>query len=181
VGGLNGGRDGGVGEGGTFPVYFRVAGIHEVRLKLGDGELCSNGYLDEPSAYQQLCPTRGYEVCRPLVRPSHWLVRRNFELARNLRQYKNKSIIDEINPLKHRPGVYLHGETIPDSQHHHHHEIITSPQGPSVLVDLTYTLYDVEIVHEGFAASDFFVLGKLHQPQKMSFHESPDSITCKKS
>jgi hypothetical protein len=26
-----------------------------------------------------------------------------------------------------------------------------------------------------------FVLGKLHQPQKMGFHESPDSITAIKS
>jgi hypothetical protein len=59
VGGLNGGGRGGVGGGGTFPVYLRVAGVHEVRLKLGDGELCSRGYLDEPSAYQWLCPTRG--------------------------------------------------------------------------------------------------------------------------
>jgi hypothetical protein len=86
VGGLNGGGRGGVGRGGTFPVYLRVAGVHEVCLKLGDGELRSRGYLDEPSAYQHLCPTRGNEVCRPLVRPSHWLVRRKFELARNLAQ-----------------------------------------------------------------------------------------------
>jgi hypothetical protein len=75
-----------VGGGGTFPVYLRVAGVHVVRLELGDGELCSCCYLDEPSAYQQLCPTRGYEVCRPFVRPSNWLVGRNFELARNLTQ-----------------------------------------------------------------------------------------------
>jgi hypothetical protein len=139
VGGLNGGGGGGVGGGGTFPVYLRVAGFHEVRLKLGDGKLCIRTYLDEPSAHQLLCPTRGYEVCRPLVRPSYWLVRRNFELARNLTQYKNKSIRDKITVFKHRPGVYPHGETISDSQHHYHHEIITSPQGPSVLVNLTYT------------------------------------------
>jgi hypothetical protein len=96
VGGLNGGGGGGVGGGGTFPVYLRVDGVHEVRLKLGDGELCSRVYLDEPSAYEQLCPTRGYEVCRPLVIPSHWLVRRNFELARHLRQYNNKCFILKI-------------------------------------------------------------------------------------
>jgi hypothetical protein len=114
VGGLNGGGGGGVGERGTFPVYLRVAGVHEVRLKLGDGELCSRGYLDEPSAHQQLCPTRGYEVCRPRVRLSHWLVRRNFELARNLAQYENKIIRDKITELKNSPGVYLHGETIPN-------------------------------------------------------------------
>jgi hypothetical protein len=71
VGGLNGGGGGGVGGGGTFPVCLRVADVHEVRLKLEDGELCSRGYLDEPSAHQQLCPTRGYEVCRPLMRQSH--------------------------------------------------------------------------------------------------------------
>jgi hypothetical protein len=96
VEGLNGGEGGGVGRGGTFPVYLRVAGVHEVCLKLGDGELCGRGYLDEPSAYQQLCPTRGYEVCRPLVRHSHWLVRRKFELARNLIQYNNKCFIFKI-------------------------------------------------------------------------------------
>jgi hypothetical protein len=96
------------------------------------------------------------EICRPLVRPSHWLVRRNFELARNLKQYKNKRIRDKITVFNHIPGVYLHGETIPDSQHHHHQEIILSPQGPSVLVNLTYTFYDVEIVHEGVATSEFF-------------------------
>jgi hypothetical protein len=82
-----------VGGEGTFPVCLGVAGVHEVRLKLRDGELCSRGYLDKPSAYQQLCPTRGYEVCRLLVRLSHWLVRRNFELARNLTQFKNKCFI----------------------------------------------------------------------------------------
>jgi hypothetical protein len=168
--------------GGSFPVYLRVAGVHEVRLTLGDGELCSRGYLDEPSAYQQLCPTRGYEICRPLVRSSHWLVRRNFEFARNLTPYKNKGIRDKITVLKHRPGVCLHGETIPDSQQFQHDEIITSPQGPSVFSDWTYTFSDVEIVHQGFATSEFLVLGKLHQPQKMSFYESgDDSITCKKS
>jgi hypothetical protein len=56
------------------------------------GELCSRGYLDEHSAHQLLCPTRGYEACHPLVRPRNWLVGRNFELARNLTQYMNKSI-----------------------------------------------------------------------------------------
>jgi hypothetical protein len=55
-----------VGGGGTFSVCLRVAGVHEVRLKLRDDELCSRAYLDEPSAHQQLCPTRGYEICRPL-------------------------------------------------------------------------------------------------------------------
>jgi hypothetical protein len=139
VGGLNGGGGVGVGGGGTFPVYLRVEGFLEVRLKLEDGNLCGRGYLDKPSAYQQLCPTRRYEVYRSLVRPSHWLVRRDFELARNQAQYKNKSIRDKIHPFKHRPGVYLHGETIPDSQQFQHDEIITSPKEPSVFVDLTYT------------------------------------------
>jgi hypothetical protein len=73
VGGLNGGGGGGLGGGGTFPVYLRVAGVHKARLKLKDGELCSHGNLDEPSAHQQLSATRGNEVRRPLVRPSHWL------------------------------------------------------------------------------------------------------------
>jgi hypothetical protein len=79
-------------EEGAFLVCLRVTGVHEVCLALGDGELCSHGYLDEPSQYQPLCPTRGYEVCRPLVRPSHLLVRKNFELARNLAQNKKKII-----------------------------------------------------------------------------------------
>jgi hypothetical protein len=86
----------------------------------------------------------------------------------------------EIHPLKDRPGVYLNGEKNSDLQQFQHDEIITSPEEPSVLVNLTYTFHDVEKVHEGFATSDFFVLGKLQQPQKMKFSESPDSITCKK-
>jgi hypothetical protein len=60
--------------------------------------------------------------------------------------------------------------------------IIPSSQGPSVLANSTSTFFDVEIAHEGFATSDFFVLGKLQQPHKMNFSESPDSdqLTKKK-
>jgi hypothetical protein len=35
-----------------------------------------------------------------------------------------------------------------------------------VSVNLTYIIFDVEIVHEGFATSDFYVLGKLQQTAK---------------
>jgi hypothetical protein len=73
-------------------------------------------------------------------------------------------------------GVKLHGKIIPDSQQFQHDEIITSPEEPSVLVNLMYTFFDVEIVHEGFATSEFFVLGMLQQPQNMKFSESPDLI-----
>jgi hypothetical protein len=146
----------------------RAAGVREVRLKLRDDELCSFDYLDEPSAPLQLCPTRGYEVCRPLVRPSLRLVRRKFELALNLAQFKIKSIRGRTRGKIQRPCVYLHGKTIPDSQHQHHDEIMTSPLGPSALVDLTYTFSDVEVLYEGVATSDFFVLGKLQQWQRMN-------------
>jgi hypothetical protein len=79
----------------------------------------------------------------------------------------------EIHPLKDRPGVYLNGEKKSDLQQFQHDEIITSPEEPSVLVNRTYTFHDVKKVHEGFATSEFFVLGKLQQPQKMKFSESP--------
>jgi hypothetical protein len=72
---------------------------------------------------------------------------------------------------KHRPYVHLHGAKTPDWKHFHHHKIIPSPQGPSLFVNLAFTIYDVEIVHEGVATSEFFVLGKLQQPQKMKSSE----------
>jgi hypothetical protein len=107
------------------------------RLNLRDDELCSRSYLDEPSAHQQLCPTRRYEVCRPIVRPNLW--RCKFEFARNLAHYKNKSIVLKIIRYKYRPYVHLYGETTPRWKHFHHHQIIPSSQGPSVLADSTHT------------------------------------------
>jgi hypothetical protein len=47
----------------------------------------------------------------------------------------------------------------------------------SALANLTYTFFDVKIVHEGFATSEFFVLGKLQQSQRIRFLSSQYSIT----
>jgi hypothetical protein len=49
-----------------------------------------------------------------------------------------------------------------------------------VLVNLTYTFFDVKIEREGFATPEF-LLGNLQQPQRMNVSDSPDSITCKKN
>jgi hypothetical protein len=49
-----------------------------------------------------------------------------------------------------------------------------------VLTNLTYTFFDVKIVHEGIATSEFFVLGKLQQPQRMNSLNSRTFYTAKK-
>jgi hypothetical protein len=60
-----------------------------------------------------------FKFCCPLVTTSHWLIRPNFELARNIAQYKNESIEERILLSENRSGKYLRDEPTPDLQHPH--------------------------------------------------------------